>query len=158
MRLEFTMQTADTTTMTLTPGRFLSDPTVRFRANFPLRGARHSSVVMIELEPGHALGEHTDSPEEVLLVMEGEVEFTIGEERARAARGVLAVVPPMAPHSIRSFGTGTARVVGFFPSSTVISTFVETVQPLGERVLVFGDRAYRERIPELRSSQPVASP
>jgi quercetin dioxygenase-like cupin family protein len=155
------MQTVDTTTMTFSAGRFASDPTVRFRANFPLHGAngaRHSSVVVIELEPGKALGEHTDSPEEVLLVLEGEVEFTVGRERARAGRGVLAVVPPMVPHNIRNVRNATARVVGFFPSPTVVSTFVAPIQPFGERILVFGDRALRERIPELRSSQPVAAP
>jgi hypothetical protein len=32
-------------------------------------------------------------------------------------------------------------VAGFFPSPTVVATFVEPVQPLGERVLVFGEAA-----------------
>jgi quercetin dioxygenase-like cupin family protein len=160
MRREFMMQTVDTTTMNLVKGGFEKDPTVRFRANFALHGGngvQQASVVVIELEPGNALGEHTDSPEEVLLVLEGVVEFTVGGERARAGRGTLAVVPPMVPHSIRNVGNDTARVVGFFPSPTVVATFVEAIQPLGERVLVVGDRSYRERLPELRSSRPLAS-
>ncbi len=154
------MQSVDTTRMTLVEGMFASDPTVRFRANFALhgpRGLKQSSVVVIDLEPGHALGEHTDSPEEVLLVFDGEVEITIGGERARAGRGVMAVVPPMVPHNIRNVGNERARVLGFFASPTVVSTFVETLHPYGERMMVVGDRAYRERIPELRSSVPIAT-
>jgi quercetin dioxygenase-like cupin family protein len=125
----------------LVHGHFSNDPTVEFRANFALHGGNgtvNAAAVYIELEPGKALGEHTDSPEEVLLVLDGEVEFAVDGERQRAGRGNLAVVPAMSPHSIRNVGAGVARVVGFFPSPSVVATFVEPVQPLGERVLVFG--------------------
>jgi quercetin dioxygenase-like cupin family protein len=134
---------------------------VRFLANFPLHGGnglKDSAFVLVELAPGKSLGEHTDSPEEVLLVLDGEVELRIGSARVHACRGMMAVVPPMVPHSIRNVGHVHARIVGFFPSSTVVSTFIETIQPLGERVVVVGDRAYRERIPEFRSSRPIAAP
>jgi quercetin dioxygenase-like cupin family protein len=134
----------DTTAMALMEGNFDGDPSVHSRANFALQGGNGSeraAVVIIELEPGEALGEHTDSPEEILLVLDGEVEFQIGDEISPAVRGTLAVVPPMAPHSIRNIGAATARVAGFFPSPTVVATFAEPVQPLGERVLVFGEAA-----------------
>ena len=134
----------DTTAMSLIEGNFDGDPSAHFRANFALHGGNGSeraAVVIIELEPGEALGGHTDSPEEILLVLDGEVEFQVGTETSPAARGTLAVVPPMAPHSIRNIGTTTARVAGFFPSPTVVATFVEPVQPLGERILMFGEAA-----------------
>ena len=154
------MQTVDITTMKLARGRFASDPTVRFRARFALHGGKglqNASVVLIDLEPGKALGEHTDSPEQVLLVLEGEVELMIGGERARAGRGTMAVVPPMVPHGIRNVGDAHARVVGFFASPTVVSTFTEAIHPRGSRELVFGNRAMRERIPELRASGRLAA-
>jgi quercetin dioxygenase-like cupin family protein len=136
------MRIVDLGAMDLMRGHFANDPTVRFRANFALfggNGAEGSSLVYVELDPGKALGEHTDSPEEVLLVLEGEVEMTVGQERARASAGTVAVVPPMVPHGFRNVGNGIARVAGFFPCSGVAATFAEPVQPLGERLLVFGD-------------------
>jgi quercetin dioxygenase-like cupin family protein len=153
------MQTVDVYSVPLARGAFASDPTVRFRANFALHGGKglqQSSVVLIDIQPGKALGEHADSPEQVLLVLEGEIELTIGGERLRAGRGMMAVVPPSTPHSMRNVGDSPARVVGFFPSATVVSTFAEPIHPQGDRVLVFGDRAYRERIPEFRAAgRPV---
>jgi quercetin dioxygenase-like cupin family protein len=138
------MHTVDTRSLDLLEGRFDRDRSVHFRANFALHagnGAKDSAVVVIELEPGDALGQHTDSPEEILLVLEGAVELEVGKERQVAGPGTLAVVPPLAPHNMRNVGDDTARVIGFFPSPTVVATFVEPIQPLGQQVLVFGDLA-----------------
>lgn len=136
------MHTVDLNNLELMEGWFANDPTVRFRANFALfggNGADRTSVVSIRLQPGEALGEHQDSPEEILLVIDGVVEMTVGEERARAPRGTLAVVPPMAPHSFRNVGDEPAWVVGFFPSPGVVATFVEAIQPIEQQVMVFGE-------------------
>ena len=138
------MHTVDTRTMDLMEGWFAEDETVHFRANFALHrdnGSDDSAAVVIELEPGNTLGQHTDSPEEILLVMAGEVEFQVGDERSLAGPGTVAVVPPMVPHAIRNVGTATARVIGFFPSPTVVATFAEPILPLGQNVLVFGNVA-----------------
>ena len=154
------MKTIDTNRMILARGRFASDPTVRFRGTFALHGGKglhHASVALIDLEPGKAVGQHTDSAEQVLLVLEGEVELTIGAERTTAPSGLMAVVPPMTPHGMRNVGHMPARVVAFFASPTVVTTFVEAIHPRGSRELVFGDRAMRERIPELRASGRLAA-
>lgn len=76
------MQTANLNTLELMHGHFDEDQTVDFWASFALVGGqrtRSSSVVYVEFEPGNALGEHNDSPEE--LVLEGVVELSIGEAR-----------------------------------------------------------------------------
>jgi quercetin dioxygenase-like cupin family protein len=125
-------------------GWFDDDTSVHFRANFALHrdnGAVDSSAVVIELEPGWALGEHTDSPEEILLVMEGTVELIVGDERRIAGPGTVAVVPAMTPHAIRNAGDTTARIIGYFPEPTVTATFAAPIQPLGQRTLVFGGDA-----------------
>jgi quercetin dioxygenase-like cupin family protein len=136
------VKTVDTKEMELMEGWFANDPTVHFRANFALwggNGAEDLSAVYIELEPGKALGEHTDSPEELLIVLEGMVEFSIGAEHLRAGRGELAVVPAMAPHNIRNIGQVTARVIGVFPKPGVVANFVEPIQPINQGVMVFGE-------------------
>jgi quercetin dioxygenase-like cupin family protein len=136
------MHTVDLNGLEMMEGWFAGDPTVHFRANFALfggNGSDRASVVSIQLQPGEALGEHSDSPEEILLVVEGTVEMKVGEERAVAPRGTLAVVPPMVPHGFRNIGDRPAWVIGFFPSPGVVATFVEPVQPINQQVMVFGE-------------------
>ena len=70
------------------------DPTVRVRANFPFyvgTGTKSTAVVYFELQPGNRLESHTDSAEEILLILEGEV----------------AVVPAMVERSLRNVVVST---------------------------------------------------
>jgi quercetin dioxygenase-like cupin family protein len=111
------------------------DPTMRARVNFPFyvgAGTKNTAVVYFELEPGHRLGSHTDSAEEILLILEGEAEATVGDEQGLVSAGDMAVVPAMVPHALRNVGDETLRVVGFFSSSTVMSTFDQPLVPMGE--------------------------
>jgi len=85
------------------------------------------------LEPGEHLGSHTDSAEEILLILEGQGEATIGDERAPVQTGTIAVVPALVPHSVKNIGEETLRVVGFFSSSTVLSVFADPMEPFGTR-------------------------
>ncbi|MBD0330205.1 MAG: cupin domain-containing protein, partial [Thermoleophilia bacterium] len=111
------------------------------RVEFPLSsalGTAASAAVLFELEPGNALATHTDSSEELLLVLGGEGEAHVGGETGRLREGQLAVVPPLAPHGIRNVGDTTLRVLGFFAGSTVVSVFDDRLGPEGERVFVTG--------------------
>ena len=102
------------------------DPTMRVNVNFPFyvgTGTKNTAVVYFELEPGCRLGSHTDSAEEILLILEGEAEATVGDEQARVRAGEMAVVPAMVEHALRNVGDETVRVVGFFSSNVVASTF-----------------------------------
>ena len=114
------------------------------RVSFPFHsgtGTASTASVLFELDPGSALATHTDSAEEVLLVLEGEGEAHVGEQQVRLGAGQLAVVPAMAPHGIRNIGETNLRVLGFFSSSTVVATFDEPLGPDGERISVIGTRA-----------------
>jgi len=111
------------------------------RVNFPLQsalGTASTAAVLFELEPGNELATHTDSAEEALLVLEGEGEAHVAGERALVRAGQLAIVPAMAAHGVRNVGTTTLRVLGFFSSSTVVSTFEHPIGPDGETVTVAG--------------------
>jgi quercetin dioxygenase-like cupin family protein len=81
------------------------------------------------------LGRHTDSAEEVLVVLAGEVDVIVGDERRRLAAGAMAVVPAEAPHDVVGVGDRAARVTGIFPSSKVVSVFDDAWLPYGTRVL-----------------------
>jgi quercetin dioxygenase-like cupin family protein len=115
-----------------------NDPTMRLKVNFPFflgTGTRSTAVVYFEVEPGHRLGTHTDSAEEILLILAGEAEVSLGDERGRLSAGEMALVPAMVPHGLRNAGDETVRVVGFFSSNVVVSTFDQPMMPFDQRVV-----------------------
>ena len=114
------------------------DPTMRVSVNFPFyvgTGTKNTAVVYFELEPGCRLGTHTDSAEEILLILEGTAEASVGDESGRVSEGDLALVPAMVPHALHNVGDETVRVIGFFSSNVVASTFDRPIMPLGQRVV-----------------------
>ena len=101
-------------------------------------GTASTATVYFELEPGSHLGSHQDSAEELLLVIEGEGEATVGDETVPATEGAILTVPAMVLHDIRNVGSGPLRVLGFFSASTVVATFDEPAAPDGPQVFVIG--------------------
>lgn len=99
------------------------------------RGAASTAVVYFELAPGKRLGTHTDSAEEVLVVLEGEIEVVVGDERGTVAAGGIAVVPAMVPHDVICAGERRARVAGVFPANTIVSAFEGVWEPVGTNVV-----------------------
>jgi len=115
-----------------------NDPTVRLKVDFPFfvgAGTKSTAVVYFEVEPGHRLATHTDSAEEILLCLEGTAEVSLGNECGQLNAGEMALVPAMVPHGLRNTGDETLKVVGFFSSNVVVSTFDQPVMPLNQRVV-----------------------
>lgn len=110
-----------------------NDPGQHCYANFPLFGAHgteKTATVYFELEPGRELGRHTDSAEELLLVLEGEVEAEVGGETGALTKGEIALVPEMVPHNLVNTGKTKARVLGIFGGANhIIATFEKTWLP-----------------------------
>jgi quercetin dioxygenase-like cupin family protein len=106
---------------------------------FPITGQAASAVVYFEVEPGSTLESHTDSAEEILYLVEGSVEATVGDEVGRLEQGSLAVVPANVPHGVRNTGDAVARVVGFFAAGTILSTFAEPPFPDGPQRFLNGE-------------------
>jgi quercetin dioxygenase-like cupin family protein len=132
------MITINLNNLQLNDARGENHPTIHDRATFPLAGAlgsENSALVYFELEPGKSLGRHTDSVEELLFIMAGNVEVTVDEEQGRLAQGEIAVVPTMAPHDLRNVGQETAKVLGFFGEANFVATF--DVPFLPDHVSVF---------------------
>jgi quercetin dioxygenase-like cupin family protein len=82
--------------------------TITIRVDLP-----HLSVLEISFDstfevPPHTHADHVDA----FYVVEGEVEFTIGDEVVRAGPGTLVAAPPDARHGFRAAGR-TARVLNF---------------------------------------------
>ncbi|MBX2992961.1 MAG: cupin domain-containing protein [Bacteroidetes bacterium] len=127
------MQTVNLNTLKKTLFGQENDNEARVSGVFPLSvatGNKSTALVYFELEPGKKVPSHTDTAEEVLLILGGKAEVTIGDETGIAVEGTLAVVPAMEPHSVRNIGKEKVRVVGFFSSNTVMSTFEEPLMPM----------------------------
>ncbi|HXV58220.1 MAG TPA: cupin domain-containing protein [Gaiellaceae bacterium] len=115
-----------------------TDEARRIRVDFPISsvdGAASTSVVYFELEPGEHTGMHTDSAEEIVLVLSGRAEAIVGDERGELTAGGLGLVPALVPHEVRNVGDETVRVVGFFSSGIVVSVFDDPLMPAGRQVV-----------------------
>lgn len=104
-----------------------NNPGQRCKATFPLfapHGTKECATVYFELEPGDELGTHTDSAEEILLIIEGSVHVTVDEEKGEASSGSLLLVPKLAPHNLKNIGNTKAKVLGFFGgANNIVATF-----------------------------------
>jgi quercetin dioxygenase-like cupin family protein len=132
------MQTADFNNLALIDAWYEADPAMRIGVTFPYfeaTGNESSALVYFEIEPGHYLGSHTDSAEEILFILQGSVEASLGDEVGALEAGQSALIPAMVPHGVRNIGTETARCLGFFAAAKVVSTFEQPMLPFGQRVL-----------------------
>lgn len=117
---------------------FENDSTTRQKTAFPLyksTGTKNLSVVYFEIEPGNSLGTHTDSAEEIILILEGKAEATVGNEKGELSKSEMALIPSMVPHNVRNIGLETLKVIGFFSSPSVESTFVEPLMPINQKAV-----------------------
>jgi quercetin dioxygenase-like cupin family protein len=111
------------------------------RVSFPFHsssGTASTASVLFELDPGAELPVHTDSAEELLVVVQGTAEARVADEIGLLRTHDVALVPPMAPHGLRNVGDDVLRVFGTFSSSTVVSTFERPFEPGGPQVFVIG--------------------
>lgn len=109
------------------------------KATFPLLGAHGTTdlaTVYFELQPGDHLGRHTDSAEELLFVLEGDVEVEIGGDVSMASAGNMALVPVMVPHNLKNTGKTKAKILGFFGgANNIVATFEEEIMPINHNVV-----------------------
>jgi quercetin dioxygenase-like cupin family protein len=114
------------------------DPSMRFVSIFPVgekEGAIASSVAYYIVEPGKHTGLHADNVEEVVFVAEGEGEvFVIGGTKKLEA-GKFIVFPAGTDHDIYAYGNDALRLLSFFPTTEIQSTFQQEIYPVGGNVL-----------------------
>jgi quercetin dioxygenase-like cupin family protein len=111
----------------------------RCKATFPLlgmHGTKNSATVYFELDPNEQLGTHTDSAEEIILVLEGSVQATVGDEKQTATKGHLVLIPKMLPHNLENIGSKPAKILGFFGGANhIVATFEQVWEPTGSNMV-----------------------
>jgi quercetin dioxygenase-like cupin family protein len=104
-----------------------SDPERKFLAGWSLywnTGNQDSCALLTFMEPDGKIPMHSDSAEEIILVLEGEIEAWLeGEEPVRLTPGMMAVMPALVVHGMHNVGTTRSKVVGFMAANTILTHF-----------------------------------
>jgi quercetin dioxygenase-like cupin family protein len=108
--------------------------TPSFPANAGLEADNHT-VVYGEIDSGKELATHTEDGDELLVILGGTAEVTIGENDETLTDGELILIPAEEPHRVRSVGDETVRYLGVFAASEVTSEFKSALQPVGSRIV-----------------------
>jgi quercetin dioxygenase-like cupin family protein len=93
-------------------------------------GSASTQVFYIVCEPHKRIGRHVHSAEEVLLVVEGTAEVSVGDEQARLSVGAMALIPAGVPHEPINVGSDTLRCVGYLSSATALHTWEVSLMPM----------------------------
>jgi quercetin dioxygenase-like cupin family protein len=112
------------------------DETARWRSapgHSPSTGARASGSSVIEVRAGCRLPRHTDSAEEIVVIVAGAAEVVVGDERREVPAGGVALVPEDVPHEVRNAGREPLRFVAIYASPDVVTRYEDEVQPDGSR-------------------------
>ena len=114
------------------------DPSQRFVAVFPVtsdQGAAASTVAYYIFEPGRHSGLHADNAEEVIYCADGVGEVFISGRQVKLEPGEFAVVNEGVQHDVYAYGSVELRLLSFFPTAVVESTFQDSIMPMGTNVL-----------------------
>ena len=75
-----------------------------------------STLAIVELEPGALVPEHHHGNEQLGLVIEGSVEFRVGDETKELGPGSTWTIPSDVPHEVRAGPEGAVVIDVFAPA------------------------------------------
>lgn len=87
-----------------------SDPSARWRLNVALSettGTASCSLIYFELDRGCRLPRHTDSAEEIVLILSGSAIATVAQRELDVDAGGVVVIPQQAPTRYATTGPGS---------------------------------------------------
>ena len=58
-----------------------------------------ATLSFLHVQPGHVLPEHSHDHEQITVVLEGELELTVGGETVRLTPGMVMPIPSNVPHT-----------------------------------------------------------
>jgi quercetin dioxygenase-like cupin family protein len=122
----------------LLEGSITDQPDARLKFGFALTaadGSHNFAIIYAEIEPGNMLPRHHDMFEEIIYIIEGTLEITVGKDTAQATAGDIVKLPAMIPHSARNIGSGTARGLFIQPNGTLSLVFDKPIEPIGSAIL-----------------------
>lgn len=92
-------------------------------------GFRHGSVgvsfLLVEAPPGGGPRLHKHAYEEVFVIQEGDVTFTVGDAIIEATGGQIVVVPASVPHKFVNSGDGTLRQIDIHTNERMVTEWLD---------------------------------
>jgi len=83
------------------------------------------SFFFSDTAPGKGPGLHKHPYDEVFVVQEGELTFTVGDETIETTGGQIVIAPASTPHKFVNPGTGRARHIDIHTSRRMITDWLE---------------------------------
>ena len=101
----------------------------------PGDGTTSSSLSYAVVGKGAGAPLHYHEDDEMIVILEGTLEVRLGDQVHHVGADHTLVIPPNEPHAFTNLGPGSARILGFFPSSNPFdgTTFLEGVPPEAHR-------------------------
>lgn len=88
-------------------------------------GETNVSFFWVDLPPGARVRMHRHPCEEVFVVQEGRVSFTIGAKILEAEAGQVIIVSADTPHAFTNVGSGPLRQIDILPNRQIITEWLE---------------------------------
>jgi quercetin dioxygenase-like cupin family protein len=114
------------------------DPSMRFVTAYPMsaaQGTEASTIAYYAFEPGQHSGLHSDDAEELIYIVDGEGEVFVSGVQEKLEPGTFRHIPKGVQHDVYAYGDVTLRLLSFFPSARVESTYTEMLLPFGGNIL-----------------------
>jgi quercetin dioxygenase-like cupin family protein len=90
--------------------------------------AGSATVTDYDFDPGASFPLHSHPQEQITLVQEGEVEFTVGGEVQHLAPGEWSVVPPGVEHGLRATASGARFLAIIVPRRESANAYTLSVE------------------------------
>jgi quercetin dioxygenase-like cupin family protein len=90
-----------------------------------LNGDVDVSFFLSDTAPGKGPELHKHPYDEVFVVQEGELTFTVGDETIEATGGQVVIAPADVPHKFVNSGTGRARHIDIHTSRQMITDWLK---------------------------------
>jgi len=88
-------------------------------------GDANVSFFLTDAPPGSGPKLHKHPYEEVFVVQEGSVTFTVGDATIEATAGQIVIAPAGVPHKFVNSGTGRARHIDIHTSRRMVTEWLE---------------------------------
>ena len=92
--------------------------------------AENVSLNFVTFPPNSGFPSHVHPEEQISIVREGEMEFTVGEQTRRVRPGDVIVMPPNVPHAGRTQGQPCRLIDVFAPARSGIRDVIAEADPV----------------------------